>query len=98
MCGFFPGSVTQEWVEGETCAEQENSWEGACFARDLGDICVLIDAEDSDAAESICLGDESNEWFPGSLTCDVVPALPVAGHGTLVLLLLGGALVVLKLR
>jgi hypothetical protein len=101
--GFESGLGTT-WNPSGTCADLSppRTWDGACYVPDAteedgGPVCAVVDADGAGAAQAACEGGDDTTWFD-ALECPEVPALPASGNGLLIVILLAGALVVLKLR
>ena len=81
-CFFLPG---------ETCAEQDVPWDGACDAKG---ICFVLASPVPGASEMLCT-DSGLPWYPGTTICGGVPTLPRAALGILAFILLAGTLAML---
>ncbi|MDX1385414.1 MAG: hypothetical protein R3190_17305 [Thermoanaerobaculia bacterium] len=98
--GELPGVATS-FLEGETCAFQDNPWDGACASPSEAPFpCVLID--NGDAAESsqeICEDPDDGlggTWLGAGSTCEGVPTLPLPALALLAAALLGCGLVLVR--
>lgn len=94
------GSASCEFLEGETCAEQDVPWEGACddlvIFQGAPPVCALIDSELGNTPGSeLCENFGSGTWLGDGSVCGGVPALPKAGYAALALVLLAGTLTLL---
>ena len=91
-----------EWFEDTTCGELEVpwTWEGGCQAdvEPFGDQCYVLWFDGN--GEEVCTDQGVGEWFEGDLTCGAapVPAMPAAGMALMIMLIMGGALVLLTVR
>jgi hypothetical protein len=90
-----------EWFENDTCEELDVpwTWEGSCQANvpPLGDQCYILWI-DGDGEEAC--GSQEGTWYEDDLTCGAapVPAMPPAGMALMILMIMGGALVLLTIR
>ena len=101
MDGFTEAECTSvggiNWQADYTCEETGITWSGGCNATlpNVGEVCMLVTSEGSCGA---------GEYLGDGVFCDddtpeapePVPTLPVSGTAVLLLVLLGGALLVIK--
>ena len=81
------------FLPGETCAEQDIPWDGACDAQG---ICFALQSPIPGASQQLCENSEF-PWYPGTTICGGVPTLPKVAMAALALALLVGSLTVLTL-
>lgn len=110
FCGFDDGEAPDgggqpncEFLEGQTCADQEIPWEGACddlvLFQGAPPVCALIDVELGNTVPSeLCEDFGGGTWLGDGSVCGGVPALPKAGYAALALVLLAGTLTLLALQ
>ena len=94
--GTGDGGQTGEcmFLPGETCAQQDIDWDGACG--ELKGLCIALQSPQPDASEALCV-QSSGVWFPGTTICGGVPTLPKPALAALALVLLVGTLGLLTL-
>ena len=106
LCNFdgdFPedgGLSSCSFIPGETCAEQDVPWDGACDNLDIlpvPDICLLLETPQTGQSQAIC-EKVGGTWLGDGSVCGGVPALPKAGYAALALVLLAGTLTLLSLH
>jgi len=84
-CFFLPG---------ETCAQQDIDWDGACG--ELKGLCIALQSPQAGDSEALCVQSQGL-WFPGTTICGGVPTLPKPALAALALVLLAGTLGLLTL-
>ena len=97
--------LTSFWPNGtcEDVADEYNlDWDGSCAADidPIGDMCIVLwTSIGGPATQALCENDIGGVWFD-DLVCGgaPVPTMPGIGMAAMVVLLLGGALVLLTIR